>query len=153
MESSSESTPVLQNGVNPVQKAKDKRNQMKAKAISKANESQKRVDCFMYSCAFCVLGTFAAFVILIIIYFVNGYEERDRVDHHESIVYERWKDYTTGKLVDCSSDHPCEGWTCEYVKEHFHRTPDECQYDDWMDQVIICLSILICLAICTCVFC
>ena len=47
MESSSETTPVLQNGVNPVQKAKDKRNHMKAKAVSKINESQKSLDYFI----------------------------------------------------------------------------------------------------------
>tara|TARA_Y100001935_G_C17310642_1_gene515835 strand:+ start:2927 stop:3394 length:468 start_codon:yes stop_codon:yes gene_type:complete len=146
---SSETRPVL-NGVNPVQKAKDKRNQMKGKAISKINESQRRFNCFMYSCAFCVLGSFVTFVILLVKYFVDGYEERDRIDHHESIVYEHWKDYTTGDLVNCSSDDPCRDWTCEYVKEHFHRTPDECQYDDWMDQVMIFLSILTFFAICAC---
>tara|TARA_Y100000996_G_scaffold398619_1_gene366830 strand:- start:1468 stop:1944 length:477 start_codon:yes stop_codon:yes gene_type:complete len=153
-EDSSETTPVLQNGVNPVQKAKDKRNQMKGKAISKINESQRKVDCFMYSCAFCVLGTFVTVVILSIIYFVNGYAERDRIDHDESTVYERWKDYTTGELVNCSSDHPCRDWTCEYVKEHFPQagTPDECQYDDWIDQILICLSILTFCALCACLF-
>ena len=104
----------------------------------------------MYSCAFCVLGTFVTFVILLVKYFVDGYEERDIVDHKESVVYEHWKDYTTGELVNCSSDDPCRDWTCEYVKEHFHRTPDECQYDDWMDQVMICLSILTFFAICAC---
>ena len=153
-EDSSETTPVLQNGVNPVQKAKDKRNQMKAKAISKANESQQRFDCFMYSCAFCVLGTFVTVVILIVMTFVDGYAERDRIDHDESTVYERWKDYTTGELVNCSSDHPCRDWTCEYVKEHFPQagTPDECQYDDWIDQIIIFLSILTFCALCACLF-
>ena len=149
-EDSSETTPVLQNGVNPVQKAKDKRNQMKTKAVSKINESQKRFDCFMYSGMCCVLGTFITFVILIVKYFVDGYEERDRIDHDESTVRENFLDYTTNELVNCSSDDPCRDWTCEYVKEHFRRTPDECQYDDWMDQVIICLSILTCLAICAC---
>ena len=145
---SSETTPVLQNGVNPVQKAKDKRNQMKGKAVSKINESQKRFDCFMYSCAFCVLGTFVTVVILIIIYFVNGYKKRDEIDHRESIVYERRKDYKTHELVNCSSDHPCKGWTCEYVIERFHRTPDECEYNDWMDQFIILLVALTCCACC-----
>ena len=149
-EDSSETTPGLQNGVNPVQKAKDKRNQMKAKAISKANESQQRLDCFMYSCAFCVLGSFVTFVILLVKYFVDGYAERDRIDHDESTVRENFLDYTTNELVNCSIDHPCRDWTCEYVKEHFRRTPDECQYDDWMDQVMICLSILTFFAICAC---
>ena len=121
---SSETTPVLQNGNNPIQKAKDKRNQMKAKAISKANESQQKFDCFMYSCAFCVLGSFVTFVILLVKYFVDGYAERDRIDHDESTVYEHWKDYTTGELVNCSSDHPCRDRTCEYVKEHFQHKAD-----------------------------
>jgi len=154
-EDSSETTPVLQNGVNPVQKAKDKRNQMKGKAVSKINESQRRFNCFMYSCSFCVLGSFVTFVILLVKYFVDGYAERDRIDHHESIVYEHWKDYTTGELVNCSSDHPCRDWTCEYVKEHFPQagTPDECQYDDWIDQILICLSILTFCALCACLFC
>ena len=148
MESSSETTPVLQNGVNPVQKAKDKRNQMKAKAISKANESQQRFDRIMKCGMCCVLGTFVTVVILIIIYFVNGYKKRDEIDHDESTVYERWKDYTTGELVNCSSDHPCRDWTCEYVKEHFPQagTPDECEYNDWIDQVIISLVALTCCA-------
>ena len=151
-EDSSETTPVLQNGVNPIQKAKDKRNQMKAKAISKANESQQRFDRIMKCGMCCVLGSFVTFVILIVMTFVDGYAERDRIDHHESIVYEHWKDYTTGELVNCSSDHPCEGWTCEYVKEHFPQagTPDECQYDDWIDQVIIFLSILTFCVLCAC---
>ena len=145
---SSETTPVLQNGINPIQKAKDKRNQMKAKAISKANESQKRFDRIMKCGMCCVLGTFATVVILIIIYFVDGYKKRDEIDHRESIVYERRKDYKTHELVNCSSDHPCKGWTCEYVIEHFHRTPDECEYNDWMDQFIILLAALTCCACC-----
>tara|TARA_B100000902_G_scaffold386720_1_gene429752 strand:+ start:689 stop:1156 length:468 start_codon:yes stop_codon:yes gene_type:complete len=146
---SSETTPVL-HGDNPIKKAKDKKDAVKATLIAKAHKDQQRFDRCMKCGMCCVLGTFAIFVILIIKYFVDGYEKRDEVDHRESIVYERWKDYKTHGLVNCSSDHPCEGWTCEYVKEHFHRTPDECQYDDWMDQVMIVLSILTFFVICAC---
>ena len=151
---SSEGQAILQNGhKNPITSLKEKREAAKAKLIAKAHKDQKRFDCFMYSGMFCILVTFVTVVILIIKYFVDGYEDRDIVDHDESVVYERWKDYTTNELVNCSSDDPCRDWTCEYVKEHFRRTPEKCQYDDWMDQIIICFSILTFLAICACIFC
>ena len=140
--------------VNPMQSAVNRRNEMREAALAKiteeANKDQKRFDRCMYFGIFCLWGAVIGVVLLVVKYFVNGYEKRDEIDISESVVHARFLDYTTGELVDCSNDHPCEGWTCEYVREHFRRNPDECKYNDWMDGILICLAILSC---CACLAC
>ena len=71
---------------------------------------------------------------------------------HQMNNLKQWKDFHTHELVSCSNANPCRGWDCSYVLEHFHKTPDECQYDDHMMLVTIVLCILGCLGVCNCLF-
>ena len=150
--SQSEDVPILNGGKNPIDDMRKKREAQKAKLVSKMQKDQERFDCRMKIGAACFLSFVALCLYGIYYYYSSTYEERDYIDHQEATVHHRWKNYSSGELVDCSYIHPCRDWDCHTVKEYFRKLPHECKYDDWMEQINICLAILLVLAICVCCF-
>ena len=84
----------------------------------------------------CCLSTFVIIIVLLIKYFNDCIEEREGIDDDPTTVSEKLIDYTVKphKRVNCTNQDPCD-WNCGYVREHFHRTPEECEYHDWSDWI------------------
>ena len=126
------------------------------KGVNKLAERMKERDknvgrnIMMLSCG-CLL-----IIILIIVWFIIYYhdcqEEREIIDHKNTTVSEKLADYSTDppSRVVCTNQDPCTDWNCLYVKEHFHRTPEECEYHDWSDYVTYVIYGLL---ICACLQC
>ena len=142
--------------LNPVKALNQKKNEIRDRKIEvvrkKAQSSDANFKIFEYCCGFCIIGSFGLAVFGIYYYYSSTYEDRDFIDHKEAVVHEKWKDFTTHELVNCSNNNPCRGWDCHYVREHFHKIPDECQYEDHMRLVTIVLVVLAVIAICNCIF-
>jgi hypothetical protein len=115
--------------------------------VAKMREKEKNVgrNIMILSCG-CLLFI-VLILVRIVIYYHDCQEEREYIDSKNTTVSEKLMDYTTDKRVDCTNQNPCTGWSCGYVKEHFHRTHEECEYDDWSDYVTYAGYILL---ICAC---
>ena len=102
-----------------------------------------------YGC--CGFGAlcFLVFIVYIIVnYYIETFEAREEKDSWEVSVSEPWIDYLspTKEHVECTNSEPCRNWDCSYVREHFHKNPPECEYDDYMIWVTIgLLTWLICM--------
>ena len=135
----------------PVTALKQKREDLRAKKAQKIQQSIDRADkslSFWLNCGGgCVILCFVSFIYGIYYYYSSTLEDRDVIDQSEAVVREQWKDFHTHELVSCSIANPCRGWSCSYVLEHFHKTPDECQYDDHMMLVTIILCTIGCCGI------
>ena len=84
----------------------------------------------------------------IVKYYIDVFDAREEKDRWEVSVSEQWIDYLspTKEHVECTNSEPCRNWDCSYVKEHFHKNPPECEYDDYMIWVTIGLvTWLICM--------
>jgi hypothetical protein len=149
MENSSEETPVLTHEKNPVQEIKDKRRQAKAEVISKLSKSEKNYKKVMLCSCVCSILCLLILVLMIVWYYTSVFEEREIVDQKEVVVSEQWIDYTTHELANCTNLQPCREWDCQYIKEIFHKHPDECEYMDHIIIVSILLGICICHIICS----
>ena len=153
----------------PVSIMKQKKNALRDKKVQEIKQSvrssEKRFKIILYCLYFCGLGFIFLGLDGIYYYYSTTFKERDLIDQRAAIVHEQWIDYLAPdvvapewpytimrKQVNCTNLHPCRDWDCLYVKEHFHKTPDECQYDDYMKIVTIVLSILGSLGICNCLF-
>ena len=111
----------------------------------KMKEREKNVgrNIMMLSC--CCILIIILIIVMFLIYYQDCQEEREYIDNKNTTVSEKLVDYTTDKRVECTNQDPCTDWTCLYVKEHFHRTPEECEYDDWSDYITyIIYGLLIC---------
>ncbi len=95
---------------------------------------EERFERNMHCLMGCCLSTFVIFIVLLVIYFNECSEEREGIDDDPTTVSEKLIDYTVKphKRVNCTNQDPCD-WNCGYVREHFHRIPDECEYKDWSD--------------------
>jgi hypothetical protein len=153
----------------PVSIMKQKKNALRDKKVQEIKQSvrssEKRFKIILNCLYFCGLGFIFLGLDGIYYYYSTTFKERDLIDQRAAIVHEQWIDYLAPdvvapewpytimrKQVNCTNLHPCLDWDCLYVKEHFHKTPDECQYDDYMKMVTIVLSILGSLGICNCLF-
>ena len=94
---------------------------------------ERNMKCLMGCC----LSTFVIFIVLLVIYFNECSEEREGIDDDPTTVSEKLIDYTVKphKRVNCTNQDPCVDWNCGYVREHFHRIHEECEYHDWSDWI------------------
>ena len=85
----------------------------------------------------CCLSILVILIVLLVMYFIDCSEEREGIDDNPTTVSEKLIDYTVwpNKRVNCTNQDPCVDWNCGYVREHFHRIHDECEYNDWSDWV------------------
>ena len=102
----------------------------------KLARQEERFERNMHCLMGCCLSTFVIFIVLLVIYFNECSEEREGIDDDPTTVSEKLIDYTVKphKRVNCTNQDTCE-WNCGYVREHFHRTPEECEYHDWSDWI------------------
>lgn len=98
---------------------------------------EKRLERNMKCLMGCCLSTFVIIIVLLVKYFIDCSEEREGIDDKPTTVSEKLPDYTLSpnKRVNCTNQDPCTDWNCGYVREHFHRTPEECEYNDWSDWI------------------
>ena len=98
---------------------------------------EKRLERNMKCLIGCCLSILVICIILLVKYFNDCSEEREGIDDKATTVSEKLIDYTLepNKRVNCTNQDPCTDWNCGYVREHFHRTPEECEYDDWSDWI------------------
>jgi hypothetical protein len=141
----------IEKGGGPVSALKQKKEDLRAKKAQKIQQSidsaDKSLSFWLYCGGGCVILCFVSSIYGIYYYYSSTFEERNGIDEDEAVVEGQWKDFHTHELVNCSNANPCRGWSCSYVLEHFHKTPDECQYHDHMRLVTIILCILGCLGI------
>lgn len=102
-----------------------------------------------YGCCGLFALSFLVFIVYKIVkYYIDVFDAREEKDLTEVMVSEPWIDYLspTKEHVECTNSEPCRNWDCSYVKEHFHKNPPECEYDDYMIWVTIGLvTWLICM--------
>ena len=168
----SESTPVIQKSDSEserdgdLEKGTDPRSpratkkqrisgRMSREARERADKIQQRFESRMKIVICCCLSLIVSFIVAIV-YFANDYykevySERKIIDEKHVVVSEKWIDYTTPKphvQVNCTNTNPCKDWTCSYVLEHFHKTPNECEYDDYLVPIGITNIFLVICCIC-----
>jgi len=135
-----ETTPTLNKGGESDKKTYEER------LAKKEEQFARNMKCIMYGC----LSFIVLLIVLLVLYFIDCSEERDRIDDKPTTVSEKLKDYILDTRANCTNQDPCIDWKCDYVKEHFHRTNEECEYDDYSDWVwYVGIGLLIC-AICNC---
>ena len=147
MKDSSETTSLKDETTRNPEGMKEKREQAKVKAkakvVSKLEQSdENKFKCMTVSVCICATLFLVSFVSINVWYYNSVFEERDIIDEKEVLVSEQWIDYTTNELANCTNLHPCREWNCHYIDEHFHKNPDECEYDDWL--IVWYISISIC---------
>jgi len=122
----------------------------KAQAIAKTEEASpcKAALCLI-CCSLFALSPLVYIVYIIVNYYIETFEDREEKDSWEVSVSEQWIDYLspTNKQVNCTNSEPCRNWNCSYVKEHFLKDMDECEYDDYMNWVSAALVIWVILMI------
>ena len=153
----------------PVSILKQKRNDLRDQKVQEIKQSVRlseiRFKIIFYCLYFCGLGFIFLVLNGIYYYYYTTFEERDLIDQKEAIVHEQWIDYLAPdvvapewpytimrKQVNCTNLHPCRDWDCLYVKEHIHKNPDECEYNDWMNEIAIGLNICVFCFICQVIF-
>ena len=103
----------------------------------KLARQEERFERNMYCLIGCCLSILIICIVLLVMYFIECSEEREGIDDKATTVSEKLIDYTGERKerVNCTNQDPCVDWNCGYVREHFHRIPDECEYHDWSDWV------------------
>jgi len=129
---------------------------MPANGYSKTNTSErvsKRADCsnLKFCCLIILcLGCIAILFMLMYLYWAWVMDDRDEKDNYLTVISEPLRDHTTGTYVECYcyEGKSCRNWTCSYVREHFHRIPHECRYNDLYDEIKIIIDILLVISLC-----
>ena len=144
--------------------AREKKRQELSEQVRKQKErlEQKKKDDDKFNCKMnCIGGIFNVCAILLLIgciyliykFYSDTLAERDRIDNQLTVVSEKLIDYTTPEpheQVNCTNTNPCKGWNCSYVSEHFQKTPDECEYDDYLVPIAISNIVFVVCCICQC---
>lgn len=130
------------------------RDRLKHAAAIKARQAQEKQESMWKFMIYCC-GAFWCLVIVGVIYWIYSYynrvyESREEIDNKPTVLSETCIDYMDPlqRRVNCTNTHPCVEWDCKYVDEHFHRTPEECEYKDYLTVVTILL--ILCLLCTTC---
>ena len=131
MSDSNETTPVIG--------GKDKT--VKQKVSNKLHKTEQNYKKLLICSCICGTMFLTGIVSLIVWYYVSVFENRDSMDQKEVVVSEQWLDYTTTELANCTNTNPCRNFDCDYVKQHFHKTPDECVYEDHVIIVSVLLGL------------
>ena len=119
-------------------------------ATQKSRDYSKLKLCCLI--VFVLICIFIAFM-LIYLYWVWVMDDRYEKDIQLTVISEPLRDHITDTNVECycSEGKSCNNWTCYYVREHFHRVPHECHYNDFYDEIKIIIEILLILGLCACV--
>ena len=131
-----------------------RRDRLKQAAAIKARQVQEEQETMWKRGIYCC-GVFWCSVIFGVIYWIYSYytevnESREEMDDKRTVVSEQWIDYKDPlqRKVNCTNTDPCGEWDCKYIDEHFHKTPQECEYNDY--STIVTLLLLTCLLCTTC---
>ena len=152
MEQSHESTPIL----SPINDINEKRRravrEARERAAAEIKKSEERLKFFMYCGSCIVISLFVGSIVWFCYYIISTLDEREVVDQYSTTVSEKLIDRTTGEQVNCTNENPCSDWNCLYVNEHFHKIPDECVYKDHLKAVVITVSVVLSIALCSGIF-
>ena len=156
--SSSERTPLqsprktIHNPVGNVRKIKDQKKEEARRVIEGQSDACFSCinGCICITCSVVLFGSISLFIY----YIISTLNKREEIDQDPISISENHIDYiftegnSTTITVFCSNDNPCEGWNCEYIREHFRVNPDPCKYHDWLEYVVLFVCILLCCACC-----
>ena len=109
----------------------------------------QRFNIILGSCLCFICFLFVNFIIGTIYWYQSDMEDRDRIDHRNITISEKLIDYTTNDVIKCTNNHPCY-FTCSYVREHFEKTPHECEYKDYLNIIIIIIEVWLVVAVLGC---
>ena len=158
----------------------DARERKRQKIAERLQREQEQANC-KFKCIFrsglvCMVVSIIFLLRAICKYYLDALEHRDNVDDKIVIVSEKWIDYSTpepheqihfqdrlvqhravvigadGEQVNCTNTNPCKEWTCSYVLEHFHKTPDECEYNDYLVPIAVTNILMLVCCICNLLF-
>ena len=134
----------------------DAREQKRKEVSERIKKKHEQADCsftFIFNCCLvCMIIVIIFSIIIICKYYSDALEHRNNVDNKIVIVSEKWIDYNIHEQVNCTNTNPCKEWSCSYVLEHFHKTPDECEYNDYLVPVFITNIVFVVCVICQCIF-
>ena len=162
-----EMTPALSDIEQDDQKKKKKitfpghdMREQKRQEIAERIKRQQEIDdckykCISGSCLVCIIITIIICIIIICKYYSDTLEHREDIDNKIVIVSEKWIDYKTPvphEQVNCTNSNPCKKWQCSYVLEHFHKTPDECEYNDYLVPIAVTNILMLVCCICNLLF-
>ena len=162
-----EMTPALSDVEQGDQKKKKKitfpghdMREQKRQEIAERIKRQQEIDdckykCISGSCLVCIIILIIGCVIIICKYYLDTLEHREDIDNKIVIVSEKWIDYKTPvphEQVNCTNSNPCKKWQCSYVLEHFHKTPDECEYNDYLVPIAVTNILMLVCCICNLLF-
>ena len=134
--------------------------EQKRQEIAERIKRQQEIDdckykCISGSCLVCIIITIIICIITICKYYSDTLEHREDIDNKIVIVSEKWIDYKTPvphEQVNCTNSNPCKKWQCSYVLEHFHKTPDECEYNDYLVPMAVTNILMLVCCICNLLF-
>ena len=162
-----EMTPALSDVEQGDQKKKKKitfpghdMREQKRQKIAEHIKRQQEIDdckykCISGSCLVCIIITIIICIITICKYYSDTLEHREDIDNKIVIVSEKWIDYKTPvphEQVNCTNSNPCKKWQCSYVIEHFYKTPDECEYNDYLVPIAVTNILMLVCCICNLLF-
>lgn len=162
-----EMTPALSDVEQGDQKKKKKitfpghdMREQKRQEIAERIKRQQEIDdckykCISGSCLVCIIITIIICIITICKYYSDTLEHREDIDNKIVIVSEKWIDYKTPvphEQVNCTNSNPCKKWQCSYVIEHFYKTPDECEYNDYLVPIAVTNILMLVCCICNLLF-
>ena len=134
--------------------------EQKRQEIAERIKRQQEIDdckykCITGSCLICIIILIIGCIIIICKYYSDTLEHREDIDNKIVIVSEKWMDYNTPvphEQVNCTNSNPCKKWHCSYVLEHFHKTPDECEYNDYLVPMAVTNILMLVCCICNLLF-
>jgi len=134
--------------------------EQKRQEIAERIKRQQEIDdckykCISGSCLVCIIITIIICIITICKYYSDTLEHREDIDNKIVIVSEKWIDYKTPvphEQVNCTNSNPCKKWQCSYVIEHFYKTPDECEYNDYLVPIAVTNILMLVCCICNLLF-
>ena len=162
-----EMTPALSDVEQGDQKKKKKitfpghdMREQKRQEIAERIKRQQEIDdckykCITGSCLICIIILIIGCIIIICKYYSDTLEHREDIDNKIVIVSEKWIDYKTPvphEQVNCTNSNPCKKWQCSYVIEHFYKTPDECEYNDYLVPIAVTNILMLVCCICNLLF-
>ena len=161
----------------PGYNAREQRRQKIVKGIKRQQEIDDcKYKCITGICLICMIILIIGCFNIICKYYLDTLEHREDIDNKIVIVSEKWIDYSTpesheqvhlegrliqhravvmgadGEQVNCTNSNPCKEWTCSYVIEHFHKTPDECEYNDYLVPIAVTNILMLVCCICNLLF-
>ena len=134
--------------------------EQKRKEVAERIKRQQEIDdckykCIIGSCLICIIILIIECIIIICKYYSDTLEHREDIDNKIVIVSEKWIDYKTPvphEQVNCTNSNPCKKWQCSYVIEHFYKTPDECEYNDYLVPIAVTNILMLVCCICNLLF-